>query len=107
MIQQAAEIRLQKEKEILPVVNTSSSIWTTQNISWGNTSLTSSQWSSNTGKSKYWYLTETTIRNLFSTITITCFIQILMREAQKNFKLIVLGDHSSRFICQTLKKIRR
>lgn len=52
IFQQAAEIRLQKEKEkeILPVVNTSSSIWSSQNISWGNPSFPNSQWSSSTGR---------------------------------------------------------
>lgn len=54
IFQQAAEIRLQKEKEkeILPVVNTSSTIWSSQNISWGNPSFPNSQWSSSTGRYK-------------------------------------------------------
>nr|XP_023030042.1 GIGYF family protein CG11148 [Leptinotarsa decemlineata] len=48
LAKQAAESRLQKEKEPAPVTNNSSSIWGNQNLTWASTQP-NTQWSSNSG----------------------------------------------------------
>ncbi|KAJ8911843.1 hypothetical protein NQ315_003321, partial [Exocentrus adspersus] len=54
LAKQAAESRLQKEKEAPPVTNNAGSIWNSQNLTWANTSAVNSQWSSSNSTGGFW-----------------------------------------------------
>ncbi|XP_018572065.1 GRB10-interacting GYF protein 2 [Anoplophora glabripennis] len=54
LAKQAAESRLQKEKEAPPVINNASSIWNSQSLTWASASATNLQWSSLNNSGGFW-----------------------------------------------------